>query len=828
YLATYPGLLDALRAGPGSPGPPDPRDPDPPYADALNRLLDDEAVFEWSRFERAELREETRALAGLDRLGAGRSFDDGDGVSPPWSDRARYRRLLLEDAFPGLVARAYDLRLDRVLARVHALPGGQSALCFSGGGIRSGTFALGVIQGLARYGLLDKFDYLSTVSGGGYIGGWLTAWIHRHPEGLEGVVRELNGEARDSRLAPEPAPLRHLRDYSSFLTPRTGLLSADTWTFVTIYLRNLLLNWSAMIPLLLSVLMLPRVFNAVMLANPLKFRGHDAPTFWLPTAFLLLGTLLSGYVIAFTRLNRPSKGGTVRPGSFWDRHRGQRSFLKYCFLPLLASALLLTIYWAWLQRGIEPKLGPLPTPDDILAFPLFGLVVGLTGGAIYMAAVAFSWRHDEKKVGEARRQRWRFAWSAAKEVLVTALAGAVAALVLYVVATKIPAFFELDQEALVTNFEGTRVKLFTQWHAEWYTCLALPAYLLIFFLGTTLFVGLTSRRREVSPKVRRAGGWKESVLYVEDEDREWLARFSAWLFIGILGWGLLSALVIFGPLALFQLGQWAAAAGGLSGLLTVLGGSSAKTPANARQEARQGWKGVVAKHLVFVASVVFIAFFITLLSLVTSLLVWWLPTKLPLFDSLGGRAEFLRPLLEFPAEKYAPLTGGFTYWGEMVYRAVHYPTVEFTLALAVALQVLGQIMARNINLNKFSLHASYRDRLIRAFLGASRLRNERRANPFTGFDPRDNLYMHELRPGLLTESDFKPPEQSDSAAPGGLAGFVKRLSEAGDGGGAAADKGEAADAVGARESADEYLRRRIREIGGAAEKYFGEGTADAR
>src|SRR5207302_293625 len=50
----------------------------------------------------------------------------------------------------------------------------RAALCLSGGGIRSGTFALGLLQGLARHKLLQKFHYLSTVSGGGYIGSWLT------------------------------------------------------------------------------------------------------------------------------------------------------------------------------------------------------------------------------------------------------------------------------------------------------------------------------------------------------------------------------------------------------------------------------------------------------------------------------------------------------------------------------------------------------------------------------------------------------------------------------------------------------------------------------
>src|SRR6185369_470264 len=47
-------------------------------------------------------------------------------------------------------------------------------LAFSGGGIRSATFNLGVLQALAELGVLAKVDYLSTVSGGGYIGSWFT------------------------------------------------------------------------------------------------------------------------------------------------------------------------------------------------------------------------------------------------------------------------------------------------------------------------------------------------------------------------------------------------------------------------------------------------------------------------------------------------------------------------------------------------------------------------------------------------------------------------------------------------------------------------------
>ena len=50
-------------------------------------------------------------------------------------------------------------------------------LALSGGGIRSACFGLGVLQALHKLKLFKHLDYVSTVSGGGYIGGWLQAAI---------------------------------------------------------------------------------------------------------------------------------------------------------------------------------------------------------------------------------------------------------------------------------------------------------------------------------------------------------------------------------------------------------------------------------------------------------------------------------------------------------------------------------------------------------------------------------------------------------------------------------------------------------------------------
>src|SRR5882762_242364 len=108
-------------------------------------------------------------------------------------------------------------RLRAVYDRIHAEEPERSALCLSGGGIRSAIFSLGILQGLARHGLLREFDYLSTVSGGGYVGGWLTAWIRNHPQGVAGVVKALQNRP-DLTLNPEPEPVRHLRAFSNYLT----------------------------------------------------------------------------------------------------------------------------------------------------------------------------------------------------------------------------------------------------------------------------------------------------------------------------------------------------------------------------------------------------------------------------------------------------------------------------------------------------------------------------------------------------------------------------------------------------------------------------------
>ncbi len=97
-------------------------------------------------------------------------------------------------------------------------------LAFSGGGIRSATFNLGVLQGLDRLGLLSKIDYLSTVSGGGYIGGWYGAWLSR-PHNWQIHSDEVIDESRllaGLNQSPETPALKWLKRALRFHQPNAS------------------------------------------------------------------------------------------------------------------------------------------------------------------------------------------------------------------------------------------------------------------------------------------------------------------------------------------------------------------------------------------------------------------------------------------------------------------------------------------------------------------------------------------------------------------------------------------------------------------------------
>jgi len=121
--------------------------------------------------------------------------------------------------------------------------GTVTGLGLSGGGVRSATFNLGILQALAGARRLRSIDFLSTVSGGGYIGSFLGRFFDhlRHsPLSTEGSRRSVYpGPARVEHelVDPDSKEIAWLRKSGNYIAP-SG--SGDMQFNVAVLLRNLI------------------------------------------------------------------------------------------------------------------------------------------------------------------------------------------------------------------------------------------------------------------------------------------------------------------------------------------------------------------------------------------------------------------------------------------------------------------------------------------------------------------------------------------------------------------------------------------------------------
>ena len=519
-----------------------------------------------------------------------------------------------------------------------------SALCISGGGIRSATFALGVIQGMADHGILGQLDYLSTVSGGGYIGGWLTAWKHRL-KGIDQVIPHLRKNAPPVEEG-QPDPIQHLREYNNYLSPKLGGLSADTWTLLSTMMRNVLLNWLVLIPLLLAVLMAPRLLVAVAAYGDLINELDGSATAVSESGFVVWGLpLLAAALFTCSVFNilryLPAVGHRDHTGS---------DFARYVMAPLVAAVLLFSGY------------------DSLYFYTPNRETTHMLRVALWMLAPSFvAWLLYLISCGKSIKERLR--------LLTGPLSLAIAMLG---IGTGAGAW-------LVTNLVVTDLT----WSE--YVTVGPPLLLFAFGLAGSLFVGLTS-------------------MALQDEDREWLARAAANVLLFCVVWLAGCTVVLLAPGWAFTWAAWGksalAAVGTVSAFVSSFGGYFG-SETTAGSKAPGSGKGMIVMK---VAPIVFVTLLAVGLAILTNTLLaataalpqaWW---------------DHERLLTHSQWWEVALWTAGFA--------------------------GLSWLMARYININKFSLNAMYRDRLVRAYLGASN--PSRKANKFTGFAKNDNVQMHNL------------------------------------------------------------------------------------
>lgn len=456
-------------------------------------------------------------------------------------------------------------RLRDVYSQLHLSGKRLSALCISGGGIRSATFALGALQGLAEAGMLHQFDYLSTVSGGGYIGSWLTAWIKR-AGGISHVIPRLTGstETNDDPCddpgahpgLPQPDPIAHLRDYNNYLTPKLGLGSADTWSMIAIVLRNLLLNWLVFIPMLMLVVMAPRLL--------LSFLQMAPPTTQLGQPYILalgLAAVLFVYSGYQKLLDLPSIGHV---------NATQAQFLTRCLAPLCLSGLLAMIGIWWGGTGVAGQL---------TIFSTIRFMLGLTVVCLLLYLLRSLYRKELPVRGGGRA--WHF-------ILAMMLGGIASGAAVYL----------LGRDLLAAALRDGNPTL--------YVTFGPPLIMATMLFGDILLVGFGSRT-------------------LESEDLEWLARSSGFKLSSSLAWMLLCGLTLIAPHYVINLEGWAQSAlsslGGISGLITAFAGHSARTRGKPDNDQNAGISAKVMDVVTKLTLPLFVISLIVALSILLDVIV---------------------------------------------------------------------------------------------------------------------------------------------------------------------------------------------------------------
>ena len=522
---------------------------------------------------------------------------------------------------------------------------GLVGLALSGGGVRSATFNLGILQGLSRIrkyngsqSCLDYFDYLSTVSGGGYIGSWYAAWARK--SGITVVHDALNAAKPDtpSKLAASHGPpeLVHLRKYSSYLVPAIGLLSADTWTAIATYLRNLTLNQLILIPTLIAIILIPQLLDQFVKNGLKEWTG-------IPITILSLSAMGIGSAsLVFALRNRDELG---QPQERLPLPYTLTTLHQRIILPLFSSAVAIACVISWWDQ-LTAVGGRASTTYNA------GLLAAmLMLWRIYSAVTGTEYSKLDTNVARIRYGLW----------LVVA------------------ELFYVSAAALATyafwNFSLT-------WDSQAVLAFGVPYFLLLFFLLDTVHAGFRSQD-------------------VTDLSRERLANSNGLLLLYSLVWTLVCSLSFYSNLL------WAELA-----------------------ESSYGWSQntLVGGWILTTMTAVISGYFSREDKRVNGRWQEWGTKVMPAFAVAG-----LLVAISIMSSKITDVVK--PYFGT-------YETLAL-LTEVICCFLFALLLASKIDVNEFSMHAFYRNRLIRCYLGAFRDR-ETHADQITNLSSADDFPLADL------------------------------------------------------------------------------------
>lgn len=255
---------------------------------------------------------------------------------------------------------------DMILARrqhydLDMKQGWASGLALSGGGIRSATFAIGVLAALARRNLLPQFDYISSVSGGGYAAGFLTQLLAGADTDADvGLQPNRQPFARDEG---ESRVLRKVRNGASYLAGSF----VERAALAAIQAHGVFMN-------LLILTLLTAVFAY------LEFAIRHASPWSMTDLFALFLPVAAIGGIIITRLARKT---------FYHEDKPSRLMTLFGGLFLLLPAIFtLRLFHDSVRFVTDRLLGTRTSPDDpVTMIAILALLALIISGFVAIGAI---------------------------------------------------------------------------------------------------------------------------------------------------------------------------------------------------------------------------------------------------------------------------------------------------------------------------------------------------------------------------------------------------------------------------------------------------------
>ncbi len=252
----------------------------------------------------------------------------------------------------------------------------HSGLALSGGGVRSAAFCLGAVQAIEANGKLQSIDYLSTVSGGGYVGCALVASMAatgEFPFAAKADV-DITGQGGVNDLQDSSA-VQHIRDYSNYLMPR-GL--NDLTLSIGVVLRGLVASASFVFgPILLLA-------SLALWLHPTQENLLEHDAFGLPIA-TFSGHFILAAIVAI------SLAAVLLAWGLWRSHEERGGVAPYEFTkawPYIArwllGALIVVLFLEAQPKAILSLLEPKSAAGGLIG----SLVSWISSFAKFLAPVA--------------------------------------------------------------------------------------------------------------------------------------------------------------------------------------------------------------------------------------------------------------------------------------------------------------------------------------------------------------------------------------------------------------------------------------------------------